>query len=233
MAKLFGSNLLGWLRDYFLVKRFQKPLEKKPLSFLVEGETISLKDFEKKFAISYFSQLEFQNDSCYRALIRKVMRYDRRGFLDLEQKWLGAYFKKELAAQTAPLVCLRWINSEVGWGVFAERDLKPLELIGEYTGVVRKRKRKDQKNSYCFEVAVAKGESTRYVIDAESQGNLSRFLNHSARPNLSSALALIDGFPHVIFYTKRFIAQGEQLCYDYGPDYWKKRVAPQEFIKML
>jgi hypothetical protein len=232
MEKCFGGNLLNWLRDYFLVSPFSGNRE-KPASFLVESEkgelqTLSLEGFEEKFAISYLPSLEFLKPSYYRAFFRKTLRYDRKGFLDHQQRWLGAYFRKEILSQLLPPVCLRWINSNAGWGVFAERDLKPLEFIGEYTGIVRKRKKADEKNAYCFEYPVAKEEITSYVIDAERGGNITRFLNHSENPNLSTTLAIVDHLPHIIFYTKHFIPKGTQLCYYYGFDYWKKRSAPQD-----
>ena len=31
---------------------------------------------------------------------------------------------------------VRWINSKIGYGVFAKVDIKKNEIIGEYTGVI-------------------------------------------------------------------------------------------------
>lgn len=236
MEKRFGSNLLNWLRDYFLIKPPPSGVWKKPSSFIVESENgelqvFSLEDFERKFAISYLPRLDFLKPSYYRACFRKTLLYDRRGFLDYQQRWLGVYFRKEILSQFLPPLRVRWINSYAGWGVFAEQDLKPLEFIGEYTGIVRKRKKSDEKNAYCFEYPVVKGETTSYVIDAERQGNITRFLNHSEQPNLLSTVVIVNHLPHIIFYTKQPISKGTQLCYYYGFDYWKNRSSPQNLFQ--
>jgi hypothetical protein len=236
MAKPFGSNLLNWLREFFPAKEALPLIPKyqwQNVHFVVgqgdERKTLSLVDFEKMFSISYIPYLSFQKFSYFSSCFRKTSRYDRKGLLDYEQRWLGVYFKKEILSAEIPLVSLSWINSVAGWGVFAERDFKQMDFIGEYVGVVRKKRKKDRTNSYCFEYAVAKGESTRFIIDAEKQGNITRFLNHSPKPNLSSTIAVVHRIPRVIFYARRPIKKGEQLYYDYGPDYWKRRSRPQEF----
>lgn len=101
-----------------------------------------------------------------------------------------------------------------------------MEFISEYSGLVRKRNKHDSKNSYCFEYLLAPGFDTPYIIDAREQGGFARYINHSNTPNLYSAFTLVDDFPHVVIYTAVKIAKGTQLCYDYGPDYWKRRKAP-------
>jgi len=135
-----------------------------------------------------------------------------------EAVWLGTYFRKEILSHHLPEVSVRWIDERMGWGVFAERNFKAMEFIAEYTGVVRKRKRSDRTNAYCFEYF-----PDPYVIDAQDQGGLARYINHSETANLVSAPAWIDGVLHIILYTKHPVLKNSQLCYDYGPDYWKHR----------
>lgn len=135
-----------------------------------------------------------------------------------EAVWLGVYFRKEILSYLLPEVSVRWIDDRMGWGVFAERNFKAMEFIAEYTGIVRKRKRSDRTNAYCFEYF-----PDPYVIDAQDQGGLARYINHSDAPNLLSAPAWIDGVLHIVLYTKDPIPKNTQLCYDYGPDYWKHR----------
>jgi SET domain-containing protein len=101
-----------------------------------------------------------------------------------------------------------------------------MQFIAEYTGLLRKRSKADTKNAYCFEYVVAQGFDSGYTIDAQEQGSIARYINHSEKANLNSALATLEGLSHVILYAKEPIAKGTQLCYDYGPDYWSKRTAP-------
>jgi SET domain-containing protein len=139
-----------------------------------------------------------------------------------EETWLGAYFKKEILSATEPDLVIRWIDPIMGWGVFANRDFKKMEYIAEYTGIVKRRSwfRSNTKNSYCFEYIGP------YNIDAQEQGGVSRYINHSFQPNLASAFASIANQGHIILYTKEPIKKNTQLCYDYGPDYWKNRKPP-------
>jgi hypothetical protein len=201
------------------------------LRFVVEKEgktsLLTTKELEVQFQITYAPHLDFAKLKIYQKLCRKTIKFHRKGMLDEEQLWLGSYFQKEILSAPLPAVRLRWIDEKLGWGVFAERDLPNMEYIGEYAGIVRKRKRSDAKNAYCFEYVIAEGEHSDYNIDALDQGGLVRFINHSDKPNLTSALATARDLSHVIFYTKKPVSKGEQLCYHYGPVYWTKRSAPQ------
>jgi len=191
-----------------------------------KGKILTLLEFENLVQFSWNQTLDFENEKIIQDLTDRGKKLYKKGELTLEQLWFGKYFKKEILEKDLPDVTIRWIDPLVGWGVFANRNFKKMEFIAEYYGKVRKRNRSDTKNAYCFEYIVAPGFKTPYTIDALDQGGLSRYLNHSTSPNLNSALATIDDISHVIFFTKEPIAKGTQLCYDYGPDYWSKRVAP-------
>ena len=71
-------------------------------------------------------------------------------------------------------------------------------------------------------------DGINYVIDA-TNGNLTRFINHSYNPNLQPMYAFIEGFYHLIFLTIKPIKNGEQLAYNYGNNYWYLRGKPTNF----
>jgi hypothetical protein len=191
-----------------------------------DGKELTLAEFEKLTGAKWLPQLDFSDFSISGDLAKKGAKLHEKGEITLEQMWLGSYFKKELTEGHKPGVVIRWIDPQIGWGVFAARDFKKREFIAEYAGQVRKKQKADAKNAYCFEYILAPGFTTPYNIDARDQGGLGRYLNHSPTPNLLSALATYQNISHVIFCTKEPIAKGTQLCYDYGPDYWSKRTAP-------
>jgi hypothetical protein len=191
--------------------------------------SLSPSELQKNFGIVYLPNLAFPCMSDFDAICRKVAKYRKKGFLDQKQLWLGAYFQKEIEECAMAPVRLRWIDNHVGWGVFAEEDLKPMRYIGEYAGNVRRKKRSDVHNAYCFQYAIVEDESTPYTIDALDQGGIVRFINHSSSPNLMSALATKQNLCHIVLFASRLIRKGEQLCYNYGPDYWKKRIPPQKW----
>ena len=103
-----------------------------------------------------------------------------------------------------------------------------MEFVAEYAGKVRKWRKEDNKNAYCFEYVLVQGIKTPYTIDAMEQGGVARYINHSDTPNLVSALATFQNVSHVILYAKEPIPKGAQLSYDYGPAYWSKRSPPIE-----
>jgi uncharacterized protein len=191
--------------------------------FMPEGATsarfVSLAEFERATGIVYLSAIELALPEirlfCTRALVKAK--------LSQRQKWFGHFYAKEMEAATFPDLLVKWIDPLLGYGVFAEGEIPAHAFIGEYTGVVRERRRDDRSNHYCFDYAVVPEKKGPYIIDAKEKGNLSRFINHSASGNLEPLSLLHGGVIHIVLHTKRKVRAGEQLCYDYGEEYWKKR----------
>lgn len=152
----------------------------------------------------------------------------KRGEISNEAIELGARFIHHIETAFIRSVSVRWINDEVGQGLFVEEDLEAGSYVGEYTGVVRKNDRRyfEPLNNYCYEYPVPDDIGRSYVIDA-TQGNLTRFINHSFTPNLKPMHVFYEGFYHLIFLALERIEKGRQLSYDYGKNYWYIRKAPQ------
>lgn len=193
-----------------------------------EGRFLSLEEFEKLTESVYLSKLDFDPKTLEK-ITRKCAKLHKKGYFSLEQMWLGSYFKKDLAHPHPPLA-IRWTDEAIGWGVFAGADIKKMTFIAEYTGKVRKRRWEDRKNGYCFEYNLAHGVRSPYTIDAQRQGGVARFINHSAKGNLQPALITSDNLSRVVLYAAADIRKGDQLLYDYGEDYWKKRKPPKEIL---
>ena len=172
----------------------------------------------------WLSSLEFQTG----AIIEKVLKQSKKAMkkkeLSMRERWLGVFFQKEISNGNLPNVSIRWINAHMGYGVFAEEDFSVGTFIGEYTGVVRKRKRRvDRRNDYCFEYTIGDWVYNPFIIDAKEEGNMSRYMNHSEEPNVESLSVFVQGLMHIIFVAEKPIAPGDQLCYHYGDTFWKKR----------
>ncbi len=177
--------------------------------------------------IEHLSELAFASPKfLYRALqtTKNNLKNKKRS---ARNKWTFSLFGKALKESSTPPIQISFINPFLGHGVFAKEDIQELSYIGQYVGVVRKRScKKDILNSYIFGY-VSTSKKTRYVIDAKEKGNFTRYINHSDEPNLTSRWIVEDGITKVIFFTNRLIKKGEQLCYDYGPTFWKRRSNPQ------
>lgn len=187
----------------------------------------SQEEFEKYIGVTYLHHLEFQSIHALAWVRNECKKGLKKNLITTEQKWLGSYYEEEIAQQREPPVFLRWINAEIGWGVFADKEITPKTFIGEYTGFFRKKKiRLDKKNSYCFEYMIGETQETPFTIDAQDKGNFTRFINHSSLGNVDPMIIYSGGIMRVILYANQKIPKGAQITYDYGPDYWAKRESP-------
>ena len=111
-----------------------------------------------------------------------------------------------------------------GWGLFATRAIPAGEPVIEYTGelirlpVVDMRQEMYEKQgnhgSYVFRL----NDDPMY-IDATVLGGPAKFINHSCDPNCTSKNMDFDGETHIVIFSNRDIARGEELSYDYKLDY--------------
>jgi uncharacterized protein len=195
-----------------------------------KGETFSIhspKQLEEIFPIKYTPVLQFSDGRTHDQIQKKCDKALRKGWITPRQKWLGIYYASGIRGTLSLDLTIRWIDEIIGYGVFTNTDLPANAFIGEYAGVVRKRRFfKRWQNLYCFDYNIGEGRRVGYVIDGQDTGNYTRFINHSFEPNLEPVSVYCDGCVHVILHAKSSIPAGTQLSYDYGEDYWKKRNKP-------
>lgn len=199
------------------------------LALIVDGKKIAcpLEELPKWTGARYCPHIRFLEERIEKKVLQKGEKYKDEADA-IHQRWLGTYFRSEILHPPLAPFALHWIGREMGWGLFAAAPLKKGAFVATYGGVVRKRRRTDEKNSYCFQYLLPPASSTSLLIDGKEEGSLGRYLNHRSEGNVTSASVLCDGVFHILLHTTRPIEPGEELCYDYGPDYWKKRPAPQE-----
>lgn len=199
-----------------------------------EGNTTSIQapqDFERILNVRFLPQLE-----CADAKIRKKIEARHKRALAKEwitprQKWLGHYHAKGIRGELPIDLTIAWIDATIGYGVFTNRAIPTGSFVGEYTGLLRKRRFWGRwKNLYCFDYTIGERKSTSLVIDCQDSGNHTRFINHSDHPNLELVSVYCDERIHVILYAKTSIQAGTQLCYDYGTEYWEKRGKPKNLL---
>jgi SET domain-containing protein len=103
-----------------------------------------------------------------------------------------------------------------GWGVFAQEDINKNKRIITYGGEkISSKESSDREDRYlrrgeiwCFRV------NSRWVIDANVDGNVARFINHACKPNCYSNI--VDGTIWII--AGKNVKTGEELTYDYHTD---------------
>jgi SET domain-containing protein len=107
-------------------------------------------------------------------------------------------------------------KARTGRGVFAGEPIKRGQRITEYTGrVLTAAQEKRSRSRYLFGIG-------RKTIDGWVAGNIARFINHSCRPNCEAEIR--NG--RVFIFARRGIKEGEELAYDYGPQYFEEEIKP-------
>ncbi len=187
--------------------------------------SLDIPTFAKIFELSYLPHLIYANSEIEAHIQKKCTKADRRGKIEPLARWLGIYHGKQLDEEIVPQVTLKWIDSRIGYGIFADKLFKKWQFIGEYSGVLRRRNRFFLNvNDYCFMYPRPfKLQWKAFTIDSEKKGNLTRFINHSDKPNAESICVFYKGLYRVVIRTLKEIYPGEEITYDYGQYYWQKR----------
>lgn len=187
-------------------------------------EDLSVAEFEKALNIVYRPFLTFSSYLLLQDVVRNCPYILRSHYLAEENYAWGKLYHHQIQSGLLEDVYVRWIDDELGYGLFAGKDLPSGAFVGEYTGIVRRLFRwNSDSNAYCLHYPTRFWSLKYYAIDALNEGNLTRFINHSDTPNLQPLCTVEQGLLHQIFVTKDAVKADDQLTFDYGKDYWQKR----------
>ncbi len=179
----------------------------------------------------FLSNPVFESEETFYTILSRSQKAKTKDRVPPEKTWMGIYFDKEIQQATHPAVSIRFIDDEIGFGVFTEQRIPSCSFIGEYTGIIQERKSRAIKDKrYCVRYTTWQMGRRNYIIDAEKSGNFTRFINHSAQPNLSLQSVYWRGMPRMIFIALKEIEEGTQFTFDYGTFYWKEcQQTPKQF----
>jgi len=112
---------------------------------------------------------------------------------------------------------LRVGKSATGLGLFATALITPGEYI-EYVGDIITSEAADAMKGarYLFEI------NSKWTINGAARENLARYVNHSCSPNCES----IQTGKRIFIKALQHIQPGEELCYDYGEEYFDEFIRP-------
>ena len=111
--------------------------------------------------------------------------------------------------------------TNAGKGVFATQDIPGKQFLGSYRGrYITKREHACLKNCIYVFQADDQGE---VFIDASDENfcNWTKYINGARTPKEFEKIniKIKTQFPYVLLYSSKYIMQGDELIYDYGPDY--------------
>lgn len=181
--------------------------------------------------------------------LRKLREHDlfipRAGRVHLRQ--IAAVARRIRSAGLPKGLMVRRLEGKLGFGVFLRADARVIlrgEVIAPYSGdVYVSPQNQGEGSDYAFsllsDLKLTREEQKQFDpdrsfhpgrlysidLDADKKGNFTRFINHSAKPNVEARLVRVaKGAPfEIIYFAKKKILPGEQLlvCYE-GEDksYW-------------
>ena len=180
---------------------------------------LNIKEFESVFGIRYLKYSD--TTGCY-YLKKQTKTYLEKSEDAQRALWLGANYKEHLLSGYIAPMKIYWIDDICGFGAAALIDFKKGTYLGSYAGKVKRRVLFfSNTNPYCFSYSSSSYVNVKYTTDAEKQGNEIRFLNHSETPNCEAITISVNEYLYIVIRTIRDVARGAQLCYNYGPLYWK------------
>ncbi|MBI3901115.1 MAG: hypothetical protein HY324_03065, partial [Chlamydiia bacterium] len=89
---------------------------------------VSIAEFEKEMGCRLIPHLQIKDVSLLHKIAKKTRKLHQKGELTRRQLWFGSYYRQEITSFYLPDVVFRWINPEIGWGVFANRPFRKGEF---------------------------------------------------------------------------------------------------------
>jgi len=109
-------------------------------------------------------------------------------------------------------------RTRTGRGLIALEAIPEGACIIEYKGrPVSKAEQEADKGKYLF------WNTDTTMINGNIAGNTARFINHACESNCEADLSR----GRIFIFAIRDIAAGEELTYDYGPEYFEKHLKPK------
>jgi hypothetical protein len=206
-------------------KEIASLLGRAPLPSFLDQPNVTIHDPEKfqlSETLEFLAQPLFETEAILDEILRRAKKAKMEDAIPPERIWMGVYYDNEIHKGVHPKVSIRHIDDEVGFGVFADQRIPSCTLAGEYTGALKERNKNELKDKkYCVRYTVWEMGKRQFIIDAENKGNFTRFINHSAKPNLGLQSVYWRGLPRMIFVALKEIPEGAQLTFDYGTFFWK------------
>lgn len=202
------------------------------------------RNFQKPIAVARFA---------HQSVIRNQCDAGFKGAVKLSKPVFEDYANEINACGIPKNLALCQISDRLGKGIFLRPDAGEVPanvFIGIYAGEFQIVHQKDpERSSYAFtvlsdlelsswELDAVEGsrnyEINQFCLEVEAgrTGNFTRYINHAkaGAANVEYRYILMpDGTIQIGLWTKRQVAPGDQLMYDYGDDFWiSHKIVPDE-----
>lgn len=184
----------------------------------------TISEFEAFFGITYLATPYFESEALKQEMKESGPWLLLNTVMGEEHRSLGASLHKALESGQVADVAIKWIDDEIGYGLFAKNLIAKESYIGQYTGIVTKHMSDMRdKTAYCMRIPTKFWTLSRFYMDALKAGNELRFANHSDAPTIRPYCLIDRGLVHIGFFALVDIEAGRELTFNYGQDFWKNR----------
>lgn len=173
--------------------------------------------------------IEYLDRTEYRIELNDRQQYKSSYYLNYQEEFEALenkYAEKIRDSYVAPCN-VAYLGPGLNYGLYASEALSEGEFLAEYTGIVgparRHRKMKDKLGGYSTDYAwtyPVRKFWRRLELDGRLQGNETRFINHSFKANVRMEHCLVDRKWVLFLLVEKPILPGEQICVNYGEEYW-------------
>ena len=218
------AQLLGKKKCLILLA----PVSPHKIKIILKNEdhlkTYNEDEFQAVMGLDYISGIRFSSYDLLKEVIRDIPWTLKASIFGRKERQHGEIYREKIWQGYVVDSIVKWIDPGMGYGLFADQNIRKGDYIGEYVGVVRwLSSLKPNLNEYCFLYPTRFFTLNYYVIDSLKAGNEIRFVNHSDNPNLQPVWAVDRNLLHMTFLANQDIPKGTQLTFDYGEDYWRNR----------
>lgn len=180
--------------------------------------------FQQKSGLIYTPHLQFASEKLHQEIKQRSKAAVALQKVSIRPALLGKKYREKIEEGAVNGVYIKWIEQDVGLGLFADRDFSSEEYVGEYTGIVRKCWMFFSGcNDYCFRYPLYRIGPRIYTVDATQYCNETSFMNHSDTPNCEAVVVWYQDLFHICIRTLRTIAKDEELTFDYGIKKYERR----------
>lgn len=128
-------------------------------------------------------------------------------------------YYKQVQQYALASMYLQWISPDIGYGVFAAKDILKDEFIGVYAGQLRVMRGPGsaipEDVDYAWYYPINFATDQRLLIDGKLKGNELRCINHDQQPNTKCINVLVDGVFYMCYVATKDIAKDVQLTISY------------------
>jgi len=195
---------------------------------IMGGEIYTVDEIFEKLGIEKLT--EYKAEGEYERNLLKEFKMDREMPENIAKK--ADYFKPiiERGLKEDERFFVKKINDKKGYGLFANVDIVPNEVLGIYTGIIHATDAEKGKKYEWYYSTIPDYKLEKMVelrVNAKREGSHLRFVNHSLYYNSRIEYVPYNNQWYILFISNSYINRGEEITVNYRE---KTKRMPEKII---